>query len=106
MPTQPQDHKPKQNEKPAPFTFTGGDGKKHTLPFASEGRARLTGRDVRDAALGGDIGQLGYLFKALEAADPGEKVLDALYGMPQDDMLEVLKDWGDHGDGDGASLGE
>jgi hypothetical protein len=103
MPAQPQDHKPAKGK---PFRFTDGDGKSHTLPLASAGRDRLTGRDIRDATLGGEIGQLGYLFKVLEAAEPNEKALDALYAMPQNEMLEVLQAWGDHGDGDGASLGE
>lgn len=99
---QPQDHKP---AKGAPFTFEAG-GESYTLPSADKGRAALSGRDLRDAALGGDIGQLSYLIKALEASKPDPDALDALYDMPQEDMLEVLSRWGDHGDGDGASLGE
>jgi hypothetical protein len=103
MPTQPQDHRPAKGE---PFRFTDAKGKQHSLPLASEGKSQLSGRDLRDAALGGEAAQLGYMFKMLEAAKPSQKALDALYDMPQDDMLAVLKDWGDHGDGDGASLGE
>ena len=103
MPAQPQDHKPAKGE---PFRFTDAEGKKHALPNASVGRKRLSGRDLRDAALGGEGAQLGYLIKCLEAAKPSEKALDALYAMPHDDMLDVLEAWGNHGDGDGASLGE
>ena len=103
MPTQPTDRKPKKG---APFPFTGKDGKRHTLPLASKGRAKLTGQDLRDAAVGGEIGQLGYLFKVLEAAEPSKAALDALYAMPQDEVMDVLQAWGEHGDGDGASLGE
>lgn len=103
MTTTPQDRKPKKG---APFRFTDSAGKSHTLPNADKGRNALTGRDLRDAAIGGEAGQLGYLFKALEAAQPSAAALDALYGMPQGDMLEVLSAWGEHGDGDGASLGE
>lgn len=103
MPAQPQDHKP---AKGAPFRFTGADGKSHTLPLVSQGRKNLSGRDLRDAALGGDEGQLAFMFKVLEASKPSEKALDALYDLPQDEMLEVLQAWGNHGDGDGASLGE
>ena len=102
MPAQPQDHKPKKG---APFKFTAG-GKSYTLPLASKGRAKLTGRDLRDATMGDEGAQLGYLFKALEAAEPKPEALDALYAMPQDDMMDVLQAWGEHGDGDGASLGE
>lgn len=103
MPAQPQDRKPAKGD---PFTFTDATGKKHTLPLVSEARSRLSGRDIRDAVLSGEAGQLAYLFKAVEAAQPGEDTLDALYAMPQGDTLEVLSAWGDHGDGDGASLGE
>lgn len=103
MPAQPQDHKPAKGE---PFRFVDSEGKSHTLPSADKGRAVMTGRDLRDAVVGGEIGQLGYLVKALEAAKPDEDALDALYAMPQSDMLEVLDAWGEYGDGDGASLGE
>jgi hypothetical protein len=103
MPAQPQDHKPAQGE---PFKFTDAKGKSHTLPLASAGKSKLSGRDLRDAAMGGEVGQVAYMFKLLEAAEPNEAALNALYDMPQDDMIEVLQAWGDHGDGDGASLGE
>ena len=89
-----------------PFKFTDAKGKSHTLPNADKGRAALTGRDLRDAAVGGEVGMVGYLFKTLEAAEPDPKALDALYAMPQAEMMDVLQAWGDHGDGDGASLGE
>lgn len=103
MPAQPQDRKPAKDTR---FRFTDGDGKSHTLPLASEGRSKLTGRDMRDAVIGGELGQLGYLFKVLEAAAPDADALDALYALPQDEMLTILQSWGDHGDGDGATLGE
>lgn len=99
---QPEDRKTKATK----FTFASLDGEIHTLPLASEGSAKLTGRDIRDAAMGGEMGQMTYLFKLLEAAGPDEDALDALYELPQDDMLEVLRKWGEHGDGDGASLGK
>lgn len=103
MPTQPQDHKPAQGE---PFTFTDSKGKKHKLPLASEARSKLSGGDLMDATLGGEIGQIAYLFKVLKAAEPDPKAMEALRAMSQEDMMEVLSNWGDHGDGDGASLGE
>lgn len=104
MPTQPQDHRPAKNE---PFRFTDSKGKAHTLPLASVGRSKLPGRDLRDAVLSEDgTGGLAYMFKALEAAGPDKAALDALYDMPQDDMSAVLNEWAEHGDGDGASLGE
>ena len=103
MPKQPQDHKP---AKGAPFRFTDGAGKQHTLPPVVDGQKALTGRDLRNAALGGEFGQLSYMIKILESAKPAADALDALYDMSQDDMLDVLKAWGEHGDGAGASLGE
>jgi hypothetical protein len=103
MPAQPQDHQPAKGE---PFKFTDAEGKSHTLPNADKGRNALSGRDLRDAMVNGEVGQMAYLFKTLEAAEPDKKALDALYDMPQSDMLEVLAAWGEHGDGDGASLGE
>lgn len=99
---QPEDHK----KKPAKFSFTDKSGKTHTLPPASVGISRMSGRDFRDAALGGEAGQAVYLFKLLEAAEPAKAALDALYDMPQTKMMDVLQDWGQHGDGDGASLGK
>lgn len=103
MPAQPQDRKP---AKGSLFRFTDLQGKQHTLPHASKGRTGLTGRDLRDAALGGEAGQITYMFKVLEAAKPTKVALEALYAMPQTKMLEILNEWSQHGDGDGASLGE
>ena len=100
---QPSDHQPKKS---SGYPFTGADGKSHTLPLASKGREKMSGRDIRDAAMGGEVGQLTYLFKVLEATAPPAKVLDALYDLPQDDMIEILQAWGEFGDGDGASLGK
>lgn len=102
MTVQPQDHKP---PKGASFTFTAA-GKSYKLPNAAKAKGLLSGRDLRDATLGGEAGQMAYIFKALEAAKPSEAALNALYDLPQDEMLEVLMAWGEHGDGDGASLGE
>lgn len=103
MPAQPKDHLP---AKSAAFSFTDAAGKKHALPPASKGRNKLTGRDFRDATMGGELGMTAYMFKLLEAAEPKQTALDALYDMPQTDMMDVLQAWGEHGDGDGASLGE
>ena len=102
MPTQPQDRRPKKG---APFTFKVGT-KVYTLPNADKGKSKMTGRDLRDAAVGGEAGQAAYMFKVLEAAGPTKEALDALYGLSQDKMMDVLMAWGQHGDGDGASLGE
>jgi hypothetical protein len=103
MPKQPQDHKP---PKASLFHFADLEGKQQALPPASVGVGKLTGRDLRDASVGGEAGQMAYLFKVLEASEPTEAALDALYAMPQSEMMDVLTAWGEHGDGDGASLGE
>lgn len=102
MPKQPEDHKP---AKDAPFKFTT-KGKTYTLPDVMKGKDSLTGRDFRDAVMGGEVGQMAYTFKLLEAAGPSEAALNALYAMPQAEMMDVVGAWGEHGDGDGASLGE
>lgn len=103
MPTkQPQDRKP---AKGAPYRFTAA-GKSYTLPPVTAGKDALTGRDLRDASVNGEAGQLAYLFKVLEAAKPTPAALNALYDLKQSETLEILIAWGDHGDGDGASLGE
>jgi hypothetical protein len=99
-PKQPTDHK-----KPAKFTFDA-DGKTYTLPLATKGIDKLSGRDLREAALGGEAGQVAYLFKLLEAAEPSKAALEALYDMPQSKVMDVLQAWGEFGDGDGASLGK
>lgn len=102
-PKQPEDHKPAKSA--APFKFKAG-GKSYSLPAVAQGQKHLSGRDLRDATLGGDIGQLGYMFKTLEASGATDAAIAAIYDMPQDEALEVLQAWGEHGDGDGASLGE
>lgn len=102
MPKQPEDHKPAKGE---PFRFTAA-GKSYTLPNIMKGKDALTGRDFRDAVMGGEVGQMAYTFKMLEAAEPSKAALDALYSLPQSEMMDVVGAWGEHGDGDGASLGE
>lgn len=102
MPKQPEDHKP---AKDAPFRFKVGT-KSYTLPPITNGQVKMTGRDFRDAVMDGELGQMAYTFKMLEAAGPSDAALDALYSLPQAEMMDVVAAWGQHGDGDGASLGE
>ena len=99
---QPQDRKTKAKA----FEFTGADGESYTLPLASTGVEKMSGGDLMDAALAGEVGQVQYLFKVLVATEPDADALAALRAMPQDKMLDVIKAWGEHGDGDGASLGK
>ena len=104
MPKQPQDHLPAKGQ---PFTFTA-KGKTYTLPPAELGREAMTGRDFRDAVMGGEATMLAYTFKILEAAKPDKAALDALYSLPQVDMLNIVTAWGNHdgGGSDGAGVGE
>lgn len=99
-PKQPADHK----AKPKPYTFNDADGKPHALPFASKGAEKLTGRDTRDALMNGDVGQLKLGFVMLEACGAKPEAIDALYDLPNARCLEILGEWMQHGDGDGATL--
>jgi hypothetical protein len=103
MPAQPQDRRPAKGKA---FTFTGKDGKKHTLPNADQAIEKLSGKVLRDAIVGGEIGQMAYMFHAVEASGATPEALDALYALPQEQTTDVLQQWSDHGDGLGASLGE
>ena len=103
MPTAPQDRK--TGTKSKLFAFHGPDGKRHTLPTADQAREKLSGRDVHDAIVGGEDGELLLMFKMVDlVASPAAAT--ALYDRPQAETVQILKDWGEHGDGDGASLGE
>jgi hypothetical protein len=109
-PRQPADHK----SKPKPFTFKapgldeGGETitKTHTLPFASKGRENITGRQMRDALMDGDVGKLTLGFVLLEACGAKQDAIDAIYDLPNNECLEILGEWMEYGDGDGASLGK
>lgn len=99
-PRKPADHK----TKPTPFKFKGADNKQHTLPFASKGRERITGREMRDALMDGDAGKLKLGFVLLEACGAKDEAIDAIYDLPNARTLEILGEWMEYGDGDGASL--
>lgn len=86
------------------FAFEGADGAKHVLPPPDV--SKLRGRALRDAVMGGDAEQTRYMFALLEAAGAEPSALDALYDLPQTDMLDVITRWGQYGDGSGVGLGE
>lgn len=104
----PEDHK----AKPTPYKFKAPGMDKydkpitvtHTLPFASKGAEKLTGRDTRDALMNGDVGQLKLGFVMLEACGAKPEAIDALYDLPNTKCLEILGEWMTHGDGDGGSV--
>lgn len=99
-PRKPADHK----AKPVPYKFPDASGKMHTLPFASKGAEKLTGRDTRDALMNGDVGQLKLGFVMLEACGAKPEAIDAMYDLPNARCLEILGEWMEYGDGDGATL--
>jgi hypothetical protein len=99
---QPADHK----AKPTPYKFEGADGKTYSLPFASKGREKITGRDMRDALMDGDAGKMKLGFLLLEACGAKVDAVDAIYDRPNNETIEILGEWMTHGDGDGASLGK
>lgn len=107
-PRKPADHK----AKPVPYTFEAPavdkDNKPivktHTLPFASKGAEKLTGRDTRDALMNGDVGQLKLGFVMLEASGAKPEAINAMYDLPNARCLEILGEWMEYGDGDGATL--
>lgn len=99
-PRKPADH----NAKPKPYTFNDAAGKPHALPFASKGRERLSGRDMRDALMDGDTGKVKLGFLLLEACGAKQEAIDAIYDRPNGDTLKILGEWMEHGDGDGASV--
>lgn len=98
-PRTPQDRKPKS----APFSFTGADGKKHTLPKPSTGVEHVDGQSLRDAIMGGEAENAVLGFKMLEACKAPKASLDALYGLPAPKMLGIINDWMQS---EGVSLGE
>lgn len=97
----PQDRKP---AKGALFTFTGGDGKSYTLPLASKGTEKMTGRQMRDAVMSSGLGELRLGFSMLEACGASKAAVDAILDLPNEETLRVLADWMTHGDGQGASV--
>lgn len=86
------------------FTFTAADGTTHTLPAP----AKLTGREVRDAVMDGEVGMMRSMYVRLERATSTPEhraAVDALYDLDDDKSLIILRNWAAHHNG-GASLGE
>lgn len=97
---QPQDHLPK---KATYFAFCV-EGNEHHLPLASTAAEKVPGRAMRDAFLAGEEGQMRLGFLMLEASGVDSKILDVIYDQPGPKTLEILSDWLEFGDGDGASI--
>lgn len=98
---QPQDRKPKVKK----YSFTGADGEERTLPFASEGASKVPGRITRDAIMGADdAAEIRLGFALLEACGAPKETEDALYDLPTDEMIRILGEWMEFGDGQGATV--
>jgi hypothetical protein len=102
-PKAPQDHKPKQADKPTAFAFTIGE-EDFTLPFVgAEIVNRVEGRIVEAAMLDGEEGQAKMAFALLRAVPDHDKDKEALRSLPFPEMLTYLLDWLK---ASGVSLGE
>lgn len=99
-PRKPQDRKPKAS---AGFTFDH-DGQTYTLPAPSQALAKIPGRAFRDAMLDGEIGELKFGLRCVEAVDAAPEALEALYSKPTDEMLGLLGKWMQSADMSGATL--
>lgn len=76
--------------------FTGKDGKSWTLPLISSCRGNLPGRELRNASMNGEAGMITYMFKLLEVSGADPDAIEALYDLPQDEMLDVMQDWSNY----------
>jgi len=93
----PQDHKP------SGFTFDH-DGKTYSLPAPSVALGNLDGRALRDALLGGQIGEIQLAFRCLEAVGADDAAIDAIYSMPVASTTDVVVRWLRSADMSGATL--
>ena len=93
----PQDHKPKG------FTFEH-NGKTYSLPAPSQALGNLDGRALRDAVLGGQMGELALGFRCLEAVGAEQEAIDAIYDKPVAETAAVIADWMRSADLSGATL--
>lgn len=102
----PQDRRPKKKTttkaKLTKYEFTI-DGETYTLPLATKGAEKLSGRVMRDAFMDDD-GEMKLGFALLEACGAAQAVVDMIYDLPAPECLKVIAGWMRFGDGDGASL--
>lgn len=99
-PRQPQDHKPKAS---AGFTFDH-DGRTYSLPAPSQALGNLDGRALRDAMLGGQMGELQLAFRCLEAVGAEQEAVDAIYAKPVAETATIILEWLRSADLSGATL--
>jgi len=96
----PQDHKAKASDG---FTFDH-DGKTYTLPAPSQALANLDGRALRDAVLGGQMGEIALGFRCLEAVGADQAAIDAVYAKPVTETAALIASWMQSADLSGATL--
>lgn len=102
-PRKPQDRRPKATTA-KPFTFDGADGTTYELPPPGEAMDLVSGRVLRDAAVGGEEGQMRLGFHLLEALTLPDGALDALYDLPAPESLGIIERWLLSADKSGATL--
>jgi hypothetical protein len=87
----PQDHKTKGDDKL--YTFVWEDTT-YELPPADGAVDHISGRQLRDAYMEGQEGQMRLGFAMLEHID-AEAAVNALYDMPAPIMLDHIQAWMD-----------
>lgn len=68
-------------------------GQTYELPPAAAANEKMTGGDLIDAAMEGEIGQVKFFAKMLAAADPEPEALAAIRDMPLERFGHVMQDW-------------
>lgn len=102
-PKQPQDHLPKKQQAPGPFTFDHG-GTTFVLPAPSAALDVIPGRALRDAVMEGGEAEVRLGFVMVEAVGAAPEALDALYALPVSEMTRVVERWMRSADASGATL--
>jgi hypothetical protein len=100
----PQDRRPKAPDAALyEFQWEGGT---FSLPPADSAVDRISGRQLRDAYMEGEEGQMRLGFAMLDNIDAAEAI-DALYSMPAPTMLDHIAKWMEtRTRPDGATVGE
>jgi len=81
------------------------DGETYELPSPQDSVGKIPGRILRDALMDPESGgELRMSIAALEACDPDEDALDALYSKPAPEMMQIVAEW--FQSAQGAELGE
>lgn len=95
----PQDRRPKAKAvaaeagAEAKFTFEH-EGETYELPTGADAAGQVSGKLIRDAIMNDDdVSEMRLAFATLEAANPDEAALGALYEKPYIEMMTILGDW-------------